>query len=231
MLEVVNSNTSVSTAAPAACDYFNTLCQQSFPGPLVGRNVSNKDLSKWIDERIANYESLNMDYGKGENMRMLLSLLKIACQHYGKLWSPFGFDTLLKETDTLESVVAKLFASAKRKDAFYGALSHCLQLLPSEGHVQATTIDMQNLLVSGRKKEALQRAQEGQLWGPALVLASQLGEQFYIDTIKQMALYQLVAGSPLRTLCLLIARQLTDIFSTGSTIDGMDLSQQHAEKT
>lgn len=36
---------------------------------------------------------------------------------------------------------------------------------------------MQNLLVSGRKKEALQYAQEGQLWGPALVLASQLGEQ------------------------------------------------------
>lgn len=37
--------------------------------------------------------------------------------------------------------------------------------------------EVQNLLVSGKKKEALQRAQEGQLWGPALVLASQLGEQ------------------------------------------------------
>ncbi|TYH81431.1 hypothetical protein ES332_D03G200000v1 [Gossypium tomentosum] len=229
MLEVVNSNTSVSTAAPAACDYFNTLCQQSFPGPLVGGNVSNKDLSKWIDDRIASCESPNMDYGKGENMRMLLSLLKIACQHYGKLRSPFGSDTLLKETDTPESAVAKLFASAKRKDASYGALSHCLQLLPSEGQVRATAIEVQNLLVSGRKKEALQLAQEGQLWGPALVLASQLGEQFYIDTIKQMALHQLVAGSPLRTLCLLIAGQPADVFSTGSTIDGMDLSQQHAE--
>ncbi|KAA3465463.1 Protein transport Sec16B [Gossypium australe] len=229
MLEAVNSNTSVSAAAPAAYDYFNTLCQQSFLGPLVGGNVSNKDLSKWIDDRIASCESPNMDYGKGENMRMLLSLLKIACQHYGKLQSLFGSDTLLKETDTPESAVAKLFAFAKRKDASYGALSHCLQLLPSEGHVQATGIEVQNLLVSGRKKEALQRAQEGQLWGPALVLASQLGEQFCIDTIKQMALHQLVAGSPLRTLCLLIAGQPTDFFSIGSTIDGMDFSQQHAE--
>lgn len=39
--------------------------------------------------------------------------------------------------------------------------------------------------MSGRKKEALKCAQEGQLWGPALVLASQLGDQvvaitFYI---------------------------------------------------
>lgn len=33
------------------------------------------------------------------------------------------------------------------------------------------------LLVSGRKKEALECAKEGQLWGPALVLASQLGDK------------------------------------------------------
>lgn len=39
---------------------------------------------------------------------------------------------------------------------------------------------MQNLLVSGRKKEALLCAQEGQLWGPALILASQLGEQVWL---------------------------------------------------
>ncbi|KAE8690212.1 protein transport protein Sec16B-like isoform X4 [Hibiscus syriacus] len=229
LLEVVNSNTSISGATPATSDYFNTLCQQSFPGPLVGGNVGSKDLNKWIDDRIVRCESPNMDYGKSETLRMLLSLLKIACQHYGKLRSPFGFDTLLKETDTPESAVAKLFASAKRKDTPYGALSHCLQQLPAEGQVQAKAFEVQNLLVSGRKKEALQRAQEGQLWGPALVIASQLGEQFYIDTVKKMALHQMVAGSPLRTLCLLIAGQPAEVFSTGSTFDGMDLSQQHAE--
>ena len=37
--------------------------------------------------------------------------------------------------------------------------------------------------------------------------------QFYVDTVKQMALRQLVAGSPLRTLCLLIAGQPADVFS------------------
>ncbi|KAL0329538.1 UNVERIFIED_CONTAM: protein transport protein SEC16B [Sesamum radiatum] len=83
--------------------------------------------------------------------------------------------------------------------------------------MQVTAAEVQNLLVSGRKKDALQCAQDGQLWGPALVLAAQLGDQFYVETVKQMALRQLVAGSPLRTLCLLIAGQPADVFSADST--------------
>ena len=43
--------------------------------------------------------------------------------------------------------------------------------------------------------------------------------QFYVDTIKQMAIRQLVAGSPLRTLCLLIAGQPAEVFSVGATTD------------
>ncbi|XP_042504797.1 protein transport protein SEC16B homolog isoform X2 [Macadamia integrifolia] len=217
--EVVMEKINAATIGVGACDYFRTLCQQSFPGPLVGGNAGSKELNKWIDERIAFCESPNMDYRKGELLRLLLSLLKIACQHYGKLRSPFGTDPALKETDCPEAAVAKLFASAKRnglQSSHYGALTHCLQNMPSEGQIRATTAEVQNLLVSGRTKEALQCAQEGQLWGPALVLAAQLGDQFYVDTVKQMAHRQLVAGSPLRTLCLLIAGQPADVFSTNS---------------
>ncbi|CAN1748204.1 Protein transport protein SEC16B homolog [Linum perenne] len=216
LMEVISGSTtdSISTVGSASCNYFRPLCQQSFPGPLVGGNAGSRDLNKWIDERIANCESPDMDYRKGEVLKLLLSLLKIACKHYGKLRSPFGSDTSLKESDTPESAVAKLFSSVKRNFSEYGGLSHCLQTLPSETQLQATASEVQNLLVSGRKQEALQFAQEGQLWGPALVLASQLGEQFYIDTVKQMALRQLLPGSPLRTLCLLIAGQPAEVFSS-----------------
>lgn len=79
-----------------ACNYFRALCQQSFPGPLVGGNVGSKELNKWIDERIANCESPDMNYRKDEVLRLLLSLLKIACQHYGKLRSPVGTDVSLR---------------------------------------------------------------------------------------------------------------------------------------
>ncbi|KAJ4954558.1 hypothetical protein NE237_011341 [Protea cynaroides] len=222
--EVVMEKFNCATIGIGASDYFRTLCQQSFPGPLVGGNVGSKELNKWIDERIAYCESPNLDYRKGELLRLLLSLLKIACQHYGKLRSPFGTDPALKESDRPEAAVAKLFASAKRnglQSSHYGALTHCLQNMPSEGQIRATAVEVQNLLVSGRTKEALQCAQEGQLWGPALVLASQLGDQFYVDTVKQMAHHQLIAGSPIRTLCLLIAGQPADVFSTdGGTNNG-----------
>ncbi|KAJ9173385.1 hypothetical protein P3X46_016526 [Hevea brasiliensis] len=221
LMEVISGNTNnAPNIRGSTCNYFRALWQQSFPGPLVGGNVGSKELNKWIDERIANCESADMDYRKGEVLKLLLSLLKIACQHYGKLRSPFGTDASLTESDAPESAVAKLFAFAKQNGSRfsdYGAFSHCLQSLPSEGQIQATASEVQNLLVSGRKKEALQCAQVGQLWGPALVLASQLGDQFYVDTVKQMALRQLVVGSPLRTLCLLIAGQPADVFSNGTT--------------
>ncbi|KAK6947573.1 Ancestral coatomer element 1, Sec16/Sec31 [Dillenia turbinata] len=220
LVEVVPEKTDVSSRGLGSCDYIRALCHQCFPGPLVGGNVGNKELNKWIDERIAKCESPDMDYRKGEVLRLLLSLLKIACQHYGKLRSPFSSDSALKENDSPEAAVAKLFASVKRHGAQYGALTHCLQQLPSEGQIRATAAEVQSLLVSGKKREALQCAQEGQLWGPALILAAQLGDQFYVDTVKQMALHQLVAGSPLRTLCLLIAGQPADVFAANSIVGG-----------
>ncbi|KAJ1375448.1 Sec16, central conserved domain [Sesbania bispinosa] len=236
LMEVVMGSTNSSSTGNGTGDYFHALGQQSFPGPLVGGSVGSKELYKWLDERIARCKSPDMDYKNGERLRLLLSLLKIACQHYGKLRSPFGTDTILKENDTPESEVAKLFASAKMSGTEftqYGMTSHCLQNLPSEGQMRAMASEVQNLLVSGKKKEALQCAQEAQLWGPALVLASQLGEQFYVDTVKQMALRQLVAGSPLRTLCLLIAGQPAEVFSSDSSISGhpgaFNMPQQPAQ--
>ncbi|CAI8589145.1 unnamed protein product [Vicia faba] len=223
LMEAVTGSIGSMTSGNATGDYFRALSQQSFPGPLVGGSVGSKELYKWLDERIARCESPDMDYKKGERLRLLLSLLKIACQHYGKLRSPFGTDTILKESDAPELAVAKLFASAKvsgTEFTQYGMPSHCLQNLPSEDQMRVITAEVQNLLVSGKKMEALQHAQEGQLWGPALVLASQLGEQFYVDTVKQMALRQLVAGSPLRTLCLLIAGHPAEVFSTETSSSG-----------
>lgn len=96
LMEVVPGNTGASSTGTGAYGYFHALCQQSFPGPLVGGSVGSKELNKWIDERIANCESSDMDYRKGEVLKLLLSLLKIACQHYGKLRSPFGTDTTLR---------------------------------------------------------------------------------------------------------------------------------------
>lgn len=94
LMEVVTEKTDSQSIGVGASAYFRSLGQQSFHGPLVGGNVGTKELNKWIDERITNCESPDMDYRNGEVLRLLLSLLKIACQHYGKLRSPIGADTM-----------------------------------------------------------------------------------------------------------------------------------------
>ncbi|KAK6118950.1 hypothetical protein DH2020_047311 [Rehmannia glutinosa] len=181
LAEVVNHNADAPNHGMGICNYFQALSRQCVPGPLSGGSVGSRELNKWIDERIANSGSADMDYRKAEVLGLLLSLLKIACQYYGKLRSPYGTDAVLKESDAPESAVARLFASAKRNSlqfSQYGAVAQCLQQMPSEGQMRATAAEVQSLLVSGRKKEALQCAQEGQMWGPALVLAAQLGDQW-----------------------------------------------------
>ncbi|XP_023635307.1 protein transport protein SEC16A homolog isoform X2 [Capsella rubella] len=222
LAEVISGSASYSSPGEDSLSYFRSLHQQSLPGPLVGGHVGSKELHKWIDERLLNCESSNMNFSRGKLLKMLLSVLRISCQYYGKLRSPFGTDASQKETDTAEAAVAKIFAFAKKdgiQNGGYTPYSQCLQHLPPESQMQVTASEVQNLLASGRKMEALQCAQEGHLWGPALVIAAQLGDQFYVDTVKQMALRHLIPGSPLRTLCLLLAGRPEEVFSTGSTGD------------
>ncbi|GFZ01162.1 RGPR-like protein [Actinidia rufa] len=163
LMEVVTEKIDASSVGVGTFGYFNTLGRDSFPSPLVGGNVGSKELNKWIDERVANCESSDMGYRKHDALSLLLSLLKIGYQHYGKFRSPFGSDNASRESDAPEPAVARLFASAKRNGAQfsdYSALAHCLQKLPPEAQLQATAAEVQSLLVSGRKKEALLRASE-----------------------------------------------------------------------
>lgn len=57
--------------------------------------------------------------------------------------------------------------------------------------------------------------------------------QFYGDTVKQMALKQFIPGSPLRTLCLLMAGQPADVFCNATTYSSLpgsfNISRQPAE--
>ncbi|KAL6861679.1 hypothetical protein ACP4OV_017379 [Aristida adscensionis] len=204
----------------SALSYFHALCRRPIPGPLVGGNASAKDVNKWLDDMIGGYESSMTEFQGGDVQKLLISLLKILCQHYGKLRSPFGSDPSQEVVDGPEMAVTKLFSTYKpiANMRGYGAVN-CMKNIPLESQIQATAQEVQNLLVSGRRKEALQYAQEGQLWGPALILALQLGDKFYADTVKKMAHRHFVSGSPLRTLCLLIAGQPADVFNFGNPVD------------
>lgn len=57
--------------------------------------------------------------------------------------------------------------------------------------------------------------------------------QFYADTVKKMAYCHFKSGSPLRTLCLLIAGQPADVFKPENPVDAnyatLHTQQQPAE--
>ncbi|KAK3131393.1 hypothetical protein QOZ80_6AG0505800 [Eleusine coracana subsp. coracana] len=221
-----------SIPTSSALSYFHALYRHPIPGPLIGGSAAAKDVNKWFDDIIGGYDSYESslkEFQGGDAQKLIISLLKISCQHYGKLRSPFGSDPSHEGIDGPEMAVTKLFASYNSNNSNmkgYRAVVHCMKNIPSESQIQATALEVQNLLVSGRRKEALQSAQEGQLWGPALILALQLGDKFYADTVKKMARCHFVSGSPLRTLCLLIAGQPADVFSSENPVDSGSLHTQ-----
>ncbi|XP_006646765.2 protein transport protein SEC16A homolog [Oryza brachyantha] len=229
---VTDKDDALSASNGSALSYFHALCRQPVPGPLVGGSAASKDVNKWLDDMIALYESSTSEFQRGDPRKLLISLLKILCHHYGKLRSPFASDPTQEEADGPEMAVTKLFSSCKRSSiqmGDFGSHVRCMKNIPSENQMQAVAQEVQNLLVSGRRKEALQCAQEGQLWGPAIILALQLGDKFYVDTVKKMAHCHFLSGSPLRTLCLLIAGQPADVFTADGNTYSNYGSQQPME--
>jgi hypothetical protein len=90
--ELVDKANPTSSTNSGVLNYFHALCHQPVPGPLVSGSATSKDVNKWLDEMIAWYESSAGDFQRGDTRKLLISLLKILCQHYGKLRSPFGSD-------------------------------------------------------------------------------------------------------------------------------------------
>uniref|UniRef100_A0A7I4DLP5 Protein transport protein sec16 n=1 Tax=Physcomitrium patens TaxID=3218 RepID=A0A7I4DLP5_PHYPA len=191
--------------------------EPTFAGPLLGGGASPKELIKWIDERMATQSQY-------DSSRLLLGVLKVACQHYGKLRSS-GVNSANSavEEDGPEAALAKLLAGAGGEQSPYaGMVNRNLGLrgVPSEQQLQATAVEVKKFLVCGKRKDALKCAQEGELWGIALVIARQLGEKFFCDTVTEMARRQFVSGSPLRTLSLLLAGQPAEVFAAPSPQSG-----------
>ncbi|KAG6553655.1 hypothetical protein Mapa_004569 [Marchantia paleacea] len=197
--------------------YFSSLSRQTFSGPLASGSVSNKELSKWLDERGANCRTEEPCCRNPASLSMLWGLLKVASQHYGKLRSAVGTTGITsQEEDGPEVALANLLTSGVNQGSWtMGSFAStvCLQPIPSEHQLQTTASEVKKLLVMGKRKEALKRALQGHLWGPALLLARQLGEKFYTDAVTQMAQCQFLPGSPMRTLSLLIAGQPAEVFS------------------
>ncbi|KAI5065238.1 hypothetical protein GOP47_0019933 [Adiantum capillus-veneris] len=198
--------------------YFSSLNRHGLSGPLHG--ATSKDVLKWVDERIENCGKEDCQGMSSESVHLLWGVLKIACQNYGKLRSVAGSAGIKSQTEEgPEVALGRLLAAAKSHSHWNQGLATSTDLLHSvpTGHqLQAAVNEVRSMLMDGKMKEALQFAQQGQLWGLALVLAWQLGEKVYADTVLQMAQQQFSPGSPMRTLLLLFAGQASELFKAQS---------------
>jgi hypothetical protein len=123
--ELVDKANPTGSTNSGVLNYFHALCHQPVPGPLVGGSAASKDVNKWLDEMIAWYESSASDFQRGDTRKLLISLLKILCQYYGKLRSPLGSDP----QEVLYLFFALLLLQLSSMCAFFIFLA-CFPLLP-----------------------------------------------------------------------------------------------------
>ncbi|KAI5059305.1 hypothetical protein GOP47_0025624 [Adiantum capillus-veneris] len=207
---------SAENSQNAQKSYFSSLNRGGLAGPLVGSGVATKEVLKWVDDQIANCEV--EDPYRTESLRVLWGVLRIVCIHYGKIRPTHGSSSLKNSSeDGPELDLGRLLStSCCPQVEDLTATSAGLQRTPPEPQLQSIVLEMRKRLVEGKRKEALQLAQQGQLWGPALVLALHLGEKAYAETVLQMSQQQFVPGCPLRTLMLLLGGQTGELFTAMS---------------
>ncbi|KAH7425052.1 hypothetical protein KP509_11G037700 [Ceratopteris richardii] len=194
--------------------YFSSLNRGGLAGPLVGSGVATKEILKWVDDRIANCKVEDSQWT--ESLGILWNVLRIACTYYGRLRPGHTSSALktLSEDGPEHDLGRLLSASSDGVLQTINSASSGLQFMPSDPQLQSIAFEMRKKLIDGKKKEALELAQQGQLWGPALILASHINEKTYSETVLQMAQQQFFPGNPLRTLFLLLGGQKAELFST-----------------
>lgn len=88
---------------------------------------------------------------------------------------------------------------------------------PSEGGNDRVKA-FNDLVSSGRRKEALELAISSNFWAHALIIAQQISWRDYFDTVAQFARAALVDGDPLKTLYLVGSQHAQDLFGETASL-------------
>jgi len=180
------------------------------PGPLV--NSSSKEAAvRWAEE----YASGRIDTGEVPNpshpdaARVLWGLIRIMLLHYGALIS----DDPTK-ANSPESAIRSLLLENVAGDSWRTSAQPVMvaSARRSDSETQVAAAEMQRLLLQGKRSEACRVAMDGDLWAPALLLASFIDLPSYQQIQSLYAQRAFADGSPLRTLFLSFSGRVEDLF-------------------
>jgi hypothetical protein len=181
----------------------------SFPGPL-NHKVKPSVVAKFIADRVNEVmRSREFDI-HSEGVKMLWEFLKILVNNNGILSSPQG-DSTQAEKDVHSLLMTEQDATWVTK------IQSSNFLLPTSTktdlEIRQALSEMQDLLIRGKKEEALRLALEAQLWPHAMLISRTMSQDTFAQTVSQFACSSLPEGSPLRTLYLLLVGRTDDLLN------------------
>ncbi|XP_061555389.1 protein transport protein Sec16A isoform X2 [Phycodurus eques] len=214
-----------SAGQPALVDIYNletvlqnTLDQEellSFPGPLVKEETHKVDVIKFSQNKAlaCSHDNNLLDR---DSARLLWDFIVLLCRQNGTVVGTDIADLLLKEhrsvwlpgkspneANLIDFNNEPLTRAEEEPEA--GPLSHIFMTVPE--NVGEETEHFRELLLFGRKKDALEAAMKGGLWGHALLLASKMDNRTHARVMTRFA-NSLPINDPLQTVYQLMSGRM-----------------------
>ncbi|XP_017289223.1 protein transport protein Sec16B [Kryptolebias marmoratus] len=187
---------------------------RKFPGPLTREDLHKVDAIEFAHQK-AGACVRDATLHEGNSAALLWNLLLLLCRQNGQVVGSDIAELLMQYSHSDENwgsdaptlidfsesptVIAP---PAKGDDLLTGDLSSFSCESPEKA-LQSYT----DLLLAGRKKEALESAMTSSLWGHALFLASKMGSRSYTTVLNRFT-SQLEASDPLQTLFQLLSGRI-----------------------
>lgn len=180
---------------------------RNFPGPLTREDLHKVDAIEFAHQRAGACMGDNMLHDK-KSAALLWNLLILLCRQNGQIVGSDIAELLMQGSHSdgsCESDAATLIdfsegttAEAPPRTGDDDLLTGDWSSFSSESSKKALQSYTQ-LLLAGRKKEALESAMSSGLWGHALFLASKMDNRTYTTVLNRFT-GQLTASDPLQTL-------------------------------
>ncbi|KAK9806007.1 hypothetical protein WJX73_003988 [Symbiochloris irregularis] len=178
----------------------------SFPGPLLPATPPAK-VAGFLTEQQEHLQQQQRPGASRGAERELTGVLRVLAQHSGSLHTPptAGKGATAAAARDPATLPEAALAAVMAPEASSSSTLTAGPQSPDAARQGQAAGEMQHLLLSNQRAEALRVAQAAGLWGPALLLARSLGDAAFQETAAAMAGATLAPGQPLQTLCLLLA--------------------------
>ncbi|XP_061657859.1 protein transport protein Sec16A isoform X3 [Syngnathoides biaculeatus] len=199
----------------------NTAAQEellTFPGPLVKEETHKVDVIKFSQNKAVACSHDNNLLDR-DSARLLWDFIVLLCRQNGTVVGTDIADLLLKEhrsvwlpgkspneANLIDFNNEPLARAEEEPEAGpLALLSHILTTVPE--NVGEETEHFRELLLFGRKKDALEAAMKGGLWGHALLLASKMDSRTHARVMTRFA-NSLPINDPLQTVYQLMSGRM-----------------------